>query len=695
MNNQPPTWARKFLQWYCHPRLLEDIEGDLHELFEERLTQHGIRKARLLYVWDVARSLRFYHLKQKPMSANKPLHLDMVQNYFTIAMRHLWRNKVYSFLNITGLASGLAVSLLILLFVAHELSYDRFHEQGERIVAMSGSFSYDGQKMNISGLAPAVGPSLKRSYGEVKAFVRMSNMDRVMLGRGDNPQKKFREDKWLLADSSFLSVFSFKLRSGDRRSALSRPGTVLLTPRMAHKYFGDKDPIGETLTLFFNPDPFFTKPAGSVDFTVSGIIEPTPSNSSIEYNFVASFHSLATFDKEQFEFPQLVIGSYTTYFLLNSKKDIDKVENGLNRMVKPVMDGVKQELRLISIGDLHLEGPTSSSNLTYLYIFVGVALLILLLALINYMSLTTARATLRAKEIGIRKVVGARRLQLVGQFFGESLLMTLFAFALSIILILLALPYFYSIIGITIPVSFLANPYFLILGSAVLLGSGLLSGIYPALLLSGLIPLEVLKGKFASQRSGTMLRRVFTVFQFSASICLIICSLIMQGQLDFIRSKNIGLSKDRLIVIPLEAKGSGENYHALKNEFAGQSFAQSVSASTGVPFKAEGTNSIFIETESKNKINLYFNNVDEHFMSTFQIGWKEKPAKENSSTAGNRKIILNETAAQKLGLGKEGVGKLIPFSEEKREVIGIVKDFNFMSLQQSISPLAIFTSQIQ
>jgi putative ABC transport system permease protein len=626
MHPQPPKWARKFLQWFCHPRLLEDMEGDLLELFHERVQTDGLANARRRYVWDVFRSLRPHHVQLKSVSPAKPLYLDMFRNYFLIALRQFWRNKVYSLLNVSGLAAGLAVSLLILVFVQHEFSYDRFHTRAERIYKMSGSFMYDGQSMNINGLGPAVAPALKDAHPEVVSFVRTSSMDRVLIGRGDTPEHRFREDKFLLADSSFLSVFSFRLLAGDPNTALTQPLSVLITPQMARKYFGEENPLGQTLSLILNPDPFFERRLVRevVPFTVSGIIEAPPSSSSLEYNFVASFQSIATIAKDQYDFPQLVIGNYPTYFLLNDASAAGEVTASLNQLVKPVMEGVNQHLSLEKLTDQHLHGGNSPANRNYLYIFAGVALLILLLALINYVSLTTARATQRSKEVGIRKVVGAKRPQLIAQFLGESFLMTLLAYVLAGGLVVGLLPVFQTLIGVSIPLTFLADFRFLLIALAVFLGSGLIAGTYPALLLSGLIPVAVLKGKFTSERGGAFLRRCFTTFQFAASVTLIICSLIMQNQLEFMRTTDIGLDKEHLLVIQLEAKNSGQNYRALTDELRRQSTVQWVTASTVVPFK--GANMMFTETPDKKQISVCYNSVDEYFMDTFDIQWKVRPA---------------------------------------------------------------------
>jgi putative ABC transport system permease protein len=692
MQAQPPKWARRFLAWYCKPYLLEDIEGDLYELFQERVAAAGERVARRQYVWDVVRYLRPHTLHRRDKTYAKPLDTDMLRNYFTVALRHLGRNKVYSFLNVTGLASGIAVSLLILLFVQHELSYDSFHERAAQIFQASGEFQYGGQTVYMNGLTAPVAPAMQKSYPDVLAFVRTSShYNHVLISRPGKAGKGFYEDEWLFADSSFLSVFSFKLLSGDRRTALAQPNAVLITPQQAEKYFGGEDPIGKTLRFVRKPNPYHDSVlvAREIPFTVTGIIEPAPSNSTLRYNFIASFGSLASVEKKEFDNTKVGIGGYPTYFLLRSEEAVGKIQRGLNKLVPALMPGMKQHLFLTGLTDLHLNGRTSGSNQKYMYIFSGVALLILLLALINYMSLTTARATQRAKEVGIRKVVGAARGQLIRQFFGESLFVTLLAFCVAILLMALLLSPFYRMIGVTIPVHFMGQPRFLLVGGSILILSGLLAGSYPALLLSKFLPVAVLKGKLNAGGGGASIRRVFTVFQFTASIALVICSLAVQRQLNLLRNKDLGLDKEQLVVIPVDAVTAGKS-EALKTELSRQPGTVRVTASTSVPFASNGPNMMFSERPDKQQINLYFFNIDEQFIAAFGISWQEKTKAADLFTGGSNRVILNQTAVQKLGLGKDPVGKRIPFGGEQAEVVGVVKDFHFQSLQQAIEPLAMF-----
>jgi putative ABC transport system permease protein len=487
----------------------------------------------------------------------------------------------------------------------------------------------------------------------------------------------------------FCRFFSFKLLAGNPKTALSEPNKILITPAMAKKYFGNQNPIGKTLAyqtkshMDFSNGKAVQIPGEKHLFNITGIIQSPPSNSTLEYNFVASFNSLATIDKNGYSFNKPGLGSYLHYFLLKNEASAKKLETTLNQVIVAPIEGMKVKFSAAPLSTLHF----GDSNQQLVYIFLGIALIILLLALINYMSLTTSRSATRAKEVGVRKVVGAGRGQLARQFFGESLFFTFFSFLISLVLMQLMLPTFYALVQVKIPLSFLWQPHFLLVVFAVLLTSGLISGIYPALLLSRFIPVEVMKGKFTSGQGGVNLRKMFIVFQFSVSVALIICSLVIQKQLDFIHTKDIGLNKEQILVIPLSS-AIGKKYLSFKNDLKTQTGVLHVAASTGVPFKPEGTNIMFSETPDKKPINLVINNIDEDFLKTYGIKWQEKLPEADSFDKIDGKVILNEVAVREMDL-KNPLGKKIPFGGTPKEVVGVVQDFNFMSLQSKVTALAL------
>ena len=611
----------------------------------------------------------------------------MLRNYLKIALRNLWRNKTYSAINFLGLSVGISVSLLIMLFVFHELNFDQFHKKYQLIFKAKGEIKYGGQPIYMETFSGATAAAIKNETTEAVESVRLYAQNHVIMSRENEKKQVFYEEKFLFADPSFLSVFSFKLIEGNAETALSEPNKMLITPEMAKKYFGNQSPVGKTLVYHSNGGLDYsgkkpvTIPSESYIFEITGIIEPAPSYSTIQYNFVTSFSSLAAIDKNGYTFDKPALGGYEYYFLLKNDKSVANVEKALNKLVIPAMADMKQHFTLIALKNIHF----SHTDKTNIYIFLVISFIILLLALINYMSLTTARSAIRAKEVGIRKVVGAGRGQLVSQFFGESIVFILLSFLIALLLMQAMLPAFYDLVQVHIPLSFLWNPQFIIFVCVVLITSGLLAGSYPALLLSRFIPIDVLKGKLVSGQGVVGLRRFFIVFQFSVSIILIICSLIIQRQLDFIRKKDLGLNKEQMLVIPVSAS-IGKKYLSLKNELKAQTGVINVAASTSVPFNPEGTNIMFIETLDKKQISLHYTNIDEDFLKTYNIKWKEKLPEAEFFDKIQGKVILNEAAVEQMNL-KNPLGKKISFSNRTPEVAGIVRNFNFMSLQTNVPPM--------
>lgn len=620
--------------------------------------------------------------------------MPMFRNYFLITFRLLIRQWGYTSLNIMGLSVGMAVGLLIMLFVFHELSYDRFHAQANRIFKASNQMRFGEQNFNSDYFSAATAPRLQQRTPEIESFVRIAPYNHVLLWPTNQPDRKQYEDKLLFADSTLLSVFSFSLVSGNARTALRKPFSLLITPAMATKYFGKENPIGKKLSYQGNSD-FFTldantpKPTEHV-FEVTGILEQPPSNSSVSYQFVASFATLATLDKKGFEWTEVSAGGYQTYFLLKNEQKASQIARLLAKMIVPPLPEAKVSVRMEALPDLHLRGYASEGNATYVYLFLGIALTILLLALINYMSLTTARATQRAKEVGVRKAMGANRLHLGIQFFGESVFICVLSFLLSFLWMQLALPTFQKTVQIELSVQLLWHPVFLGIALATFVISTLLAGSYPALVLSAFSPLSALKGGMQTPWGSVTIRRAFIVFQFAVSGALICCSLVIRQQMDFIRTKDIGLTKDQMLVIPLEGS-MGKNYLSLKEEIRNTTGVVNAGTSTSVPFVTQGTNTMITELADKRTVSLYYNSVDKDFLKTYGIQWQQKTPAAEAFTGISKTAVINQRAAKELGF-KSILGNYIPVGsrpKDKVEIIGIVKDYHFQSLQSTIQSVML------
>ncbi|QMU31206.1 ABC transporter permease [Adhaeribacter radiodurans] len=607
----------------------------------------------------------------------------MLRNHLIIAWRNLWRHKIYGFTNLAGLASGLAVSILILLFVAHELTYDRFHTQAERIYRVVAKINYGGNMLQMMGMSAPFGPAVQRAVPEVQGVVRLREARRIVVKA--DPQHRFFEDKFIFADSSLFTVFSFVLKQGNARTVLSRPGTVVISDRMAHKYFGDANPIGKTLTY----DNKHT-------FEITGLAQNPPSNSTLDFDFVGSFSSLAQVEKGENSFisdddgipylqNHLGSGSYVTYFLLNASTSQAKVEKSILKLLQKTNSYNKEEqYTIVPLLGAHLQNTFGrSSEVLPIYISLGIALSIMLLAILNYMSLTTAQATKRAKEVGVRKVMGASRSELAVQFYGESILTCLLAFGLALMLVQALQPAFYNLLGLRIDANFLYSPVASLTLLSLLVVCALLAGSYPALLLSRFSPVAVLKGKLGINQGGAWVRRAFTVFQFAVSVGLIIGSLVVQQQLNFVRNRKLGFYKEQVLVVPLDAT-TGRHAGAVKNEIRRQTGVQQVAAASSTLF--EGYTLFFTKSPTTNQdVMLNFLQVDESFLNTLDLAWKIQPEDKTRIGTGNT-IIINEAAVKKLQIEEQPIGQVLKLGTSN-EIVGVLKDFNYSPLHKEVEPL--------
>ncbi|WP_128545970.1 ABC transporter permease [Larkinella soli] len=614
----------------------------------------------------------------------------MLRNYLKIALRNLWRNPLYSLLNIGGLAVGLAVSLLVLLFVVHEVTYDRFHTHVDRIFQVYGKMKFGEQEIQMAAMSARFGPAVKAADPDVVDFVRIrKSSDRVVIKT--DPEHRDFENRFILADGSLLKVFSFPLLRGNPATALSRPMTVLLTERMARKYFGETDPIGRTLTY-----------DGKLTFEVSGILKDPPSNSTLDFDFVGSLSShpaverirntIIKDDQVAFFDQSVGMGSYETWFLLRSPEAAGRVARIVPRLVKASGHSTGETKFIFSpLRSVHLGTANfgDTANLRYVYIFLAIALIILGLALINYMSLTTARASKRAKEVGVRKAMGALRRELAAQFYGESFVMTVAAFGLALLLVQLLRPVFFQMLQLRIDDSFLYGPAFLLTILGLLLLCVLLSGSYPAALLSGFRPVSIMKGPFRADRRSVWVRRGFTVLQFAVSLALMVCSLTIGKQLDFMRNRHLGLFKDRVLVLPLDDSRFNT---AFRSRVQAQAGVEQVAA-TSSPLYRNGYSMFFAEApKTKKQVSLYVMSVDENFFRTLRIPWKISPSEPTRLTTGNT-LVLNEVAAREMGIAERPVGRQLQIGGETQEVVGLLKNFNFSSLHSPIQPLAVWVAK--
>jgi len=614
----------------------------------------------------------------------------MFHNYIKIAWRNLARNKVYSLLTIGGLAVGIAVSLLILLFVTHERMYDRFHTDPDQLYRVYCRMKFGGQEIQTDRVSARFGPAVQAANAGVLDMVRISSSPAQVVIK-TSPERKFLTSRFVLADPSFLRIFSFPLVAGSPQTALRRPMTVLVTERAAQQYFGRIDPIGKTIN--YN---------NKLQFEVTGILRNPPSNSTLQFDFVASLNSHPAVERIQrgiiddddisLTSPHVHAGNFQTFFRLRSSADTASILRTLPSLVKASgADMAGTTFLFDPLSSVHLGvnlGDTTTAR--YLTIFLTIAALTLLLALINYMSLTTARATGRAREVGVRKVMGASRHELTRQFYGENLLITSCSFLLALGLVYLAKPYFYQILNLNVDASFLYDPIFGLVTLALLVTCILVSGSYPALLLSSFSPVKVLKGNLVPGSGGGRIRQGFTVFQFTVSIALIGCSVLIYQQVHHLQHRKLGLYKDRVLVVPLDESISTQ-YGSFKHELRQLAGVERVAAASSVLYK-EGSSMIFTQSPATKKdVTIHILSVDDQFAETLQIPWTVKP--DTRQLAAPNTVVINEIAVRKLGFDKQPLGRQLSFGADKSEVVGIMKNFYFTTINDSDEPLALFVAK--
>lgn len=606
----------------------------------------------------------------------------MILNYIKIAWRNLITQRLYSMINISGLAVGLAVCMMIMLYVAHEMSYDRFHRNADRIFIPNAQIKSGGNNISMQ-MSYASGQLIAQNRPEVEAYMRTLpyfNENPVVVNDPLSPAKKFVEEKLLFADPGFFSFFSFKLLSGSASDVLSKPFTVVLSRDMAKKYFGGQDPIGKSLTI---------KTDSAYTYRVTGVAENAPSNSTITFNFVTSCQSLLVM-KQALRYgtgqQRITYGSFNLYLLLKQAADTAALAKGMDSMVKKGNSFGETKFSFTALPDTHLKSAPDSSNIKYLKIFPLVAVLILLLALVNYMSLSTARATLRAKEVGVRKVSGASRKTIAMQFYVESILFTILSFVLGYLLCYLITPWFLNNIQLKIDSSFLYSPVLLMLLAGLFVITTTISGSYPSLVLSRFNPVVTLKGKMSKQASGITIRKIFTTLQFTISVGLIICGIVIDRQLYYFRHTDTGITRDEVVMIPI-ANSMGKNYAAFKHDISALGGISNVATSHYAMFK--GFDMFFVNGKTKDEnVGIVSVIANPQFITTLGLKWKFPPV-PGAELASRKTIIINEAAIAVLHLPANPVGAFIKTGDQQIEIAAVLKNFNFTSMEYAIQPMAL------
>ncbi|MGF7218145.1 putative ABC transport system permease protein [Spirosoma lacussanchae] len=711
----PPRWADRLLEWFVAPHLLEYVQGDLHETFHKQVDQVGLSRARRKYVLAVLHCLTPFFLKRRAVEPVKfgpqkaditcsddrkylnPVCMDMFSNYLIIALRNLWRQKAFSIITIFGLALGLATCLLIMFFVRHELSYDRYNTHADRIVRMTLHGRVGGKELNMAYAPAPAGPAMKLDYPGVEAFARLEKQGTFIVKHG---QERFKEERVVFTDSTFFELFSIPLLKGDSRSVLTEPNTVVVTESTSRKYFGDQNPVGKSLTM------------GTMGlFRVTGVCQDVPSNSHFHFDFFGSYRSLPAREK------WLASGA-NTYLLLRKDYSAEKLAALSPDIVRKYLGAEVQEFLGMSLAEfakkgdrfgfgfqplttIHLgsdlEGELEpNSDEKYVYIFMAIAVFILLIACINYMNLSTAGSAGRAKEVGIRKALGSGQQQLVSQFLSESILITLLALLVAGGLVVLVLPTFNQLADKQFSLITLLDGRLIAYALAGCVVIGLLAGSYPAFFLASFRPVSVLKGRLqAGVRSG-WLRSTLVTVQFVVSITMIISTLVVYQQLRFIQTKKVGFDKEQVLILH-DTYVLGDKLTAFKKELEKLSSISSVSLAGYLPAGhsnkgVDGFRDVNAPAE-QTPYRLKTYRIDDKYLTTLGIGLAAGRNFSSSFSDDSAAVLVNEAAVRQFGwknpIGQRiaSVGNGSPSDRHTYTVIGVTRNFHFESMHQPIAPL--------
>jgi len=620
----------------------------------------------------------------------------MIRNYFKIALRNLKKNRLYTLINVFGLSIGLAACVLITLYITSELTYDSFHKKSDRIVRVTAEYKLSSDINTTAVTGTKVGPELTRQLPGIEDYVRTYiNQGIVKYGT-----KAFTEDRILYADPSFFKIFSFNLVQGNPSTVLDAPNKIVLTESMAKKYFDSYNPVGQTINI-----------AGK-DVVISGICEDSPKNSQIKFDFVTQFFNIGP----RVQTERWWSANWITYFLLNNGNDKDQIQQQITEYMNT--DLIRKEARLDKgdylkyylepVLDVHLKsdlaGFEPNGNITHIYVYIIITILILLIAIANYANLATAQSTTRSGEIGIRKVMGANKPQVFFQFISEATVVSFVATVLALVISILIIPYFNTITGQSFTWSELLQPLPISLLLLFCLVVSSLAGLYPALVLSNTKVMSILKKGFASTQKSGILKKSLIVGQFAISIFLIIFTLIIIKQMDYIQDKDLGYDKDHVVVLPIGGTMMN-SFESIKDAFLQVKGVQSVTASYETPEFVEWSDGIYATDErGEHEVSVKAMPIDLDFVKTMdmtllagrdfiQADFALMDTIHSENRDYREPYLINETLAKRIGWTPEdAVGRTIA-KRVYGPIVGVIEDFHFSSLHEPVGPLLIFLSR--
>ncbi len=695
--HKPPRLAKRLLLSFLRDELAEDVCGDLEERFYTNLHSKSVIRSKLGYWNEVVHYLRpFAFRKSKSYPIN---HYAMIQSYLKIGWRNLVRQKMYSFIKIGGFALGIAACLLISLYIQDELSYDQFYKNGDRIYRVYEIWKDEGETGRSVWFQAPFASAIKEDYPEIEKVGRYNSSELFGAGpnqiRRDDQIENTYEESFVYADQELLEILEVPMVYGEISHSLNEPQSIVITRRKAEKYFPNENPIGKLMVV--NDD--VSKP-----FKIGGVIENFSPHSHIQFDFFMTMKGREFWPGEQNYWGAT---NYPTYVLLRKGADVKALEKKMHKVVDKYMlplwlqDGranaktaaAETGFGMQPVKDIHLNteisDPLNHGDRGFVWIFGAVAVFILIIACINFINLSTAKSANRAKEVGLRKTVGSFRSNIITQFLTESLLFSVFSFGIGMVIAWLLMPFFNDLAGksLTIPVTEWWFVPLMIVSSLIV---GTLAGIYPAFYLSSFRPAQVLKGNLSLGSKNSVTRSALVVFQFTTSVALIIATVIIYRQMEFILNKKVGFDKEQVILL----QGTGnlsDKLKSLKDELLAISTVKSASISDYLPIRGTKRNGNGFWNEGRRKIDESVGTqvwvVDEDYVKTMGMKIIDGRDFARDRVSDTLSIIINQTMARKLGL-KDPIGKRIQ-NWRVWNVIGVVEDFNFESLRSEVEPLVL------
>lgn len=686
MKARPPRWADAFLKWYCHPDLLEEIQGDVYELFF-RTSKRSTLRANAEFTWNVIRFFRWKNIRKTSQKDSHQFSFSMIKNIFLVTLRNFLRQPGHSIINVAGLSTAFACAFLILIWVSFELSFDKFHRDNEQIFSVVSHVEADGTSQSYPLASGSINVS---SIAEAEKVVSVSTGTRwphVLCFKPEADKSECVYLSGVYSNENFFSIFNFEIVEGDPHP-LNKPDQIVISEKMARLLFNTNNVVGKSIMV-----------DSRKEMIIAAVIKDIPSNSSLQFDFAMPFHFLQL--EWGIDERRLSQNFFNTYIKTSVPLRAETLTEKLNdeRVITKELKEQKVKYQALPLKDWRLKsrfegGQQIGGRMEYLVLFIVIGSLLVLVAVINFINMTTARATARAKEIGIRKVTGAFRSSIILQFVGESFFVVLVAVLLAAFATQFTLPYFNSLLGEQINLSLLTGwvPFYLL---AFLIIVSLLAGLYPAFVLSSFQPARVLKNQFSASVNGSnKLRQSLLVVQLSVSIGIIIFSGVLYQQLNFITNKNLGFDRSNMIRVEPTAR-LFRNFEAFKNEMTKQPSILGIAASNMNPLQADGGNT-GVEWPGKMKDQrVTFKTIAStyEFAETFGLKILEgRNFQPRALDSLNTEVLITEEAAKIMNL-KQPVGEIIHIGEASCVIIGVVNDFHTESLRSSRQPAILYRTE--